>query len=89
MKNFVLDNPDKFKRVADLIEKLLIDFDEYGGPRSAGYEDITVRMTNVETKRGWYANVEVTVGLETWKATRKSAKKAANAIIAKMVGDVK
>lgn len=89
MKNFVLDNPDKFKKVTDLIMKLLACFDEYGGSFSIGYEDITVRATDVETKRGWRANVEVTVGSETWTATRKSAKDAANAIIAKMVGDVK
>lgn len=86
--NFVTDNKEDFRTVTLLMAILMNNFDEYGGNLSECEGDIFVRVHDVDTKRGPMVEMIVQVGLDEWTAVRKSAKNAANAIIAKMVGNV-
>lgn len=87
--NFVTDNKEDFHTVTLLMAILMNDFDKFGKNLSTNEGDIFLRVHDVDTKRGPMVEMIVQVGKDEWTAVRKSAKSAANAIIAKMVGKVK
>ena len=96
MKNFVLDNKEAFDISLDLMLRAVNHYDEYGSIGCVSEQNVSVTIEDVETKRGPRVRMNVLVnpdeehhGIQEFAATRVSCLKAMNAIIAKMVGEVK
>ena len=96
MKNFVLDNKEAFDLSIELMQRAVNHYDEHGSVGCVSEQNVSVTIEDVETKRGTRVRMNVLINpdekhhkIEEFTATQVSCLKAMNAIIAKMVGDVK